>query len=150
MKIVQIIILLWIGIYLIACSKNCSLEKEKTHAVAIPLVEELANYAKNNGIPKSFRDIKKLPYNLEPCSKKPNLSICKDFKSGYFFKKDNEYYSIGFSWIPTKKSPNGFGLNIIHNTTYCNYQIFDDNRLESNYLEPSCSLIGSCKGWGKQ
>jgi hypothetical protein len=150
MKTIQIIILMLVGVYITACSKNCSLEKEKVHTVAAPLVKKLANYAKSNGIPKSFEDIKDLPYNLESCLIKPNLSICQGFKSGYFFKKDNEYYSVGFSWIPIQESPNGFGLNITHNTTHCTYQIYYDGKLEPNYLEPTCALIGSCRAWGKQ
>lgn len=133
----------------IGCT-NCKLEKEKTHKVAVPIVESLAKYAKVNGIPKSFKDIKDFPYKLESCSKKPNISECKVLKNGFYFIKDSEYYSIDFGWIPSKVNPRGFNLVIIHNTTDCIYEIYYNDELVKNHSESTCSMIGSCKGWGKQ
>jgi hypothetical protein len=137
-------ILLFIG------CQNCKLEKDKTSKVAIPIVESLAKYAKVNGIPKSFKDIKDFSYKLEPCSKKPNILECKVLADGYYFIKDNEYYSINIIYFPNKKVPLGFGLVIIHNTTDCAYEIYFNKKLKKDYSKASCSMIGSCKGWGKQ
>lgn len=144
------IIVITVGVYLTGCNKNCTLETEKVETAVAPLVETLANYAQSNGIPKSLADLKNLPYSLEPCTKKPDLTICKEFEEEYVFEKDHEYYSVGIGWIPTQTSPNGFSLNVTHHTTYCSYEIFYNGRLEPNYSKPTCSLIGSCKGWGKQ
>jgi len=130
--------------------QNCKLEKEKTHQAAIPIVEALAKYAKINGIPKSFYDIKNFPYKLESCSKKPNILECKVLKDGYYFIKDNQFYSVKFSWTPNKEQLLGFGIFVAHNTTACYYDIYLDKKLNNNYLKPACSMIGSCKGWGKQ
>jgi len=130
--------------------QNCKLEKEKTHKVAVPIVESLAKYAKTNGIPKSFKDIKDFPYKLESCSKKPNILECKVLENGYFFIKDGKYYVIKLWLYPFEKSPKGFGLKIIHNTTNCGYDIYFNNKVRQNYYIPSCSLIGKCRGWGRQ
>ncbi len=138
-----------LGFILTGC-QNCKLEKDKTHKVAVPIVESLAKYAKEQGIPKSFKDIKDFPYKLEACSKHSNILECKVLKNGYFFIKDSEYYSIDFAWIGLESDPKGFGLAIVHNTTDCAYEIYLNKKLERNYLKPTCSLIGSCKGWGKQ
>ena len=137
-------------VFLFIGCQNCKLEKDKTSKVAIPIVESLAKYAKVNGIPKSFKDVKDFPYKLEPCSKKPNILECKVLSDGYFFIEDNEYYSINIIYFPNKKAPLGFGLAIIHNTTDCAYEIYFNKKLKKNYSKASCSMIGSCKGWGKQ
>jgi hypothetical protein len=137
-------------VFLFIGCQNCRLEKDKTSKVAIPIVESLAKYAKVNGIPKSFKDIKDFPYKLEPCSKKPNILECKVLTDGYYFIKNNEYYSVRLSWIPNKQMLTGFGLDIMHNTTNCYYTIYHHKKIEKNYLESACSMIGSCKGWGKQ
>jgi len=137
-------------IFIFTSCKNCKLESDKTHQAAIPIVEALAKYAKTNGIPKSFDDIKNFPYKLEPCSKKPDILVCKVLKDGYYFNKDNQFYSVKIRWIPNKEQLSGFGIFVIHNTTACYYDIYFDKKLNNNYFKPACSLIGSCKGWGKQ
>jgi len=137
-------------VFLFIGCQNCKLEKDKTSKVSIPIVESLAKYAKVNGIPKSFKDIKNFPYKLEPCSKKTNILECKVLTDGYYFIKDNEYYSINIIYFPNKKVPLGFGLAIIHNTTDCAYEIYFNKKLKKDYSKASCSMIGSCKGWGKQ
>jgi hypothetical protein len=144
-----LIIAIAIFVLLQGCT-TCKLEKEKPHLAAIPIVKSLANYAKSNGIVKSFKDIKDFPYKLEPCSKKPNISECKVLKDGYYFIKDNEYYSVNIIYFPNKKVPLGFGLAIIHNTTDCAYEIYFNKKLKKDYSKASCSMIGSCKGWGRQ
>jgi len=127
------------------CQK-CKLEENLTHNVAIPIVESLAKYAKQNGIPKSFKDIKNFPYKLESCSKKSNIRECKILNDGYFFKKDGKYYSLKL-WI---YSINGFGIKIIHNTTNCGYDIYSNGKVNKNYYNPTCSLTGDCQQWGRQ
>ena len=142
---------LFIGIVFIfiGCT-NCKLEKDITHNTALPIVKSLARYAKVNGIPKSFKEVKDFPYKLEPCSKKPNILECKVLKDGYFFIKNGQYYSIKLWFYPFENSPKGFGLIIIHNTTNCGYDIFRNKRVRNNYLQPACSMIGKCRGWGRQ
>ncbi len=146
----KVLLLFFIMVLFVGCQFGCKLEGDKTHKVAIPIVEALANYAKQNGIPKSFKDIKNFPYKIEPCSKKPNILVCEVLKEGYYFKYNDEYYAIDFAWFALKTAPNGFGLKINYNTTLCGYEIYHSGKLKSNYLKPFCSMIGGCEAWGRQ
>ena len=135
-------------VFIFTGCQNCKLEKEITHNTAVPIVKSLAKYAEVNGIPKSFKDVKDFPYKLEPCSKKPNISECEVLKDGYFFTKDGKYYSVRLWLYPFDNSPIGVGLDIIHNTTHCTYDIYHNNELKKNYSEATCSL--TCKGGLRQ
>jgi len=136
-------------VFIFTGCQNCKLEKDKTYKVAVPIVESLAKYAKVNGIPKSFKDIKKFPYKLESCSKKPNLE-CKVLKDGFYFIKDNEYFSLKLDYYPNKEVSSGFGLVFVYNTTSCIYNIYSNSKVEKNYSKPACSMIGSCAGLWRQ
>jgi len=129
-------------------SGYCELEGEKTHKAALPVVEALAAYAGKNGIPNldSFEQIEGIPYELRPCSERPDLMECEVLKDGYYFQISEEYYSIRM-W---KGYPSGFGLTMIHNYTDCEYSLMHNHKINPAYLQPACSLIGKCAGWFRQ
>lgn len=151
-KIILTVSVLVVGVWAMSFGGHCELESEKTHEVAIPVVEALAAYAEKNGIPNldGFDQIEGIPYELKPCSEKPDLMECKVLKRGYYFQVEEEYYSIRMGGIPTKEDPIGFGVDIAHNYTDCSYTIYRKKKLSSTYLQPACSLIGTCAGWFRQ
>ena len=133
-------------------SGYCELEGEETHKAAIPVVEALAAYAEKNGIPNldNFEQIEGIPYELKPCSKRPDLMECEVLKRGYFFQTEEGYFSIAMGGNPTREKPRGFSLSIVHNYTKCNTNVYYDGQIEKNYSILACSLIGRCRGWFKQ
>ena len=144
-------ILLYISIaYIFIGCLDCRLEDKKVHKIATPIIDSLHKYAIKNGIPKSFKNIINLPYNLKPCSSKPDLPECKILKDGYFFVKDGEYYVVKLWLYPFEYSPKGFGLIIVYHTTNCGYDIYSNSKIKVNYKQPACSMIGRCTGFFRQ
>jgi len=146
-KVVLIAIVLLAGIWVMSMRGHCELESEKTHKAALPIVEALAKYAEKNGEPHAddFKQIKQMPYEVKPCSERPDLMVCQVLKDGYFFHIDRDYYSIRL-W---RAYPSGFGLESTHRYTVCIYFIYD-GILTKNYAKPACSLNNKCAGWFRQ
>lgn len=137
-----------LSVWAMSFGGHCELEGEKTHKAAIPVVEALAAYAEKNGIPNldSFDQIEGMPYELKPCSERPDLMECEVLKNGYYFQVSDEYYSIRM-W---EGYPSGLGLAVIHNYTDCEYSLVNDGKIDHTYSQPACSLIGRCAGWFRQ
>ena len=96
-KIILIVSILAVGVWAMSFKSGyCELEGEKTHKAAIPVVEALAAYAEKNGIPNldNFDQIEGIPYELKPCSERPDLMECEVLKWGYYFKTEEGYFSI--------------------------------------------------------
>ena len=147
-KIFITVTVLAVSVWAMSFGGYCELEGEKTHKAAVPVVEALAAYAEKNGIPNldNFDQIEEIPYELKPCSERPDLIECEVLKDGYYFQADDDFYSVRM-W---KGYPSGFGLAVIHNYTDCEYSLFNDGKIENAYLQPACSLIGKCAGWFRQ
>lgn len=133
-------------------SGYCELEGEKTHQAALPIVEALAVYTQKNGIPNldNFDQIEGIPYELKPCSERPDLMECEVLKDGYYFQIEDNHYSIAMTKNLNPSRPKALILNIAHNYTICIYTIYVKDKLLSNYLQPACSLNGKCAGWFRQ
>jgi hypothetical protein len=147
-KIIIISVILVAGVWAMSMRGHCELESEQTHKVAKPIVEALAAYAKENGIPNldNFDQIKGIPYKLQPCSQRPDLEECKNVYNGYYFKLNEELYIIRM-W---EVYPSGFGLEIMFNYTNCGYTIYKNNKIKTTYLQPACSLNNKCSAWFRQ
>ena len=148
-KAILIASVLAVGLWAMSMKSGyCKLEQEATHKAAVPVVEALAAYAKEHGIPNldSFEQIEGIPYELKPCSERPDLMECEVLKDGYYFQRGEDFYSIRL-W---RGYPSGFGLAVIHNYTNCEYSLLKNNKIEDQYLRPACSLIGECTGWFRQ
>jgi len=142
-------ILLGLVVFLGGCAKHCGEDGPKIHEATKPIVEAIAAYAKEYGEPKSILDVKGIPYKLTPCSERPDLHECITFKVGYFFKMGDSYFSIRLgSWEGSLNSTAGFNLYATHSYTRCSYRIFEDGKLNDNYLVPKCGVLPSCgEGW---
>jgi len=151
-KIILIAVVLVAGVVAMSMRGHCELEGEKTHEVAKPIVEALAAYAKEHGIPNlaSFEQIKGIPYTLRPCSERPDLEECKGVYQGYYFKIEDDYYSVSMWSGESNLKLISFGLEIFHNYTMCSYGIYRKEKLETTYLQPACSLNGKCSAWFRQ
>jgi len=151
-KIFITAVILTAGLWAMSFKGYCELEGEKTHKAALPVVEALAAYAERNGIPNfdSFEQIKGIPYELKPCSERPDLMECEGMEDGYFFQLDNEYYSIALWGGERNSKLVTFGLFIAHNYSTCSYEIYDMEKVKTDYMQKSCSLSGKCAGWFRQ
>ena len=151
-KIILTVSVLVVGVWAMSFGGHCELEGEKTHKAAVPVVEALASYAKKNGIPNldNFDQIKRIPYELKPCSERPELMECEVLKEGYFFQIDEEYYSITMTKNLNPSRPPVLILNISHRYTLFMYTIYVKDKVIKNYIQPACSLIGKCAGWFRQ
>ncbi len=123
------------------CTSSCHLEKEKTHKMATPFIEKIANYVKQNGIPQNLNNFKF----ITSCAEKQDIKECKNVKNKYFFTYKNEIYTVKPYWGAYSS---GFGLMVQYHDTICSYEIYHD-KFNSNYLKPTCSLIPKCNGWGQ-
>jgi hypothetical protein len=152
-KAILIASVLAVGLWAMSMKSGyCKLEQEATHQAAVPIVEALAAYAKEHGIPNldSFEQIEGIPYELKPCSERHDLMECEVLKRGYYFQTEDGFFSIAMGGNPTQKDPIGFMLSITHNYTNCGYGIYKKGKIKSTYLQPTCSLIGNCAGWFRQ
>ena len=151
-KIIIISVILVAGVWAMSMRGHCELESEQTHKVAKPIVEALAAYAKENGIPNldNFDQIKEIPYELKPCSERPDLMECQVLKEGYYFQIGKDYYSIAMGGSPTRENPKGFLFTIAHNYTVCGSSIYNNGKIDNTYLEFTCSLNGKCAAWFRQ
>ena len=151
-KIIFTVSILVVGVWAMSFGGYCELEGEKTHKAAIPVVEALAAYAEKNGIPNldNFDQVEGIPYELKPCSERPDLMECEVLKDGYYFQIGEDYYTVRMSGIPSREKPIGFGMDISYNYTNCSYTIYKKKALTASYMQPACSLIGRCAGWFRQ
>jgi hypothetical protein len=151
-KIIIISVILVAGVWAMSMRGHCELESEQTHKVAKPIVEALAAYAKENGIPNldNFDQIKEIPYELKPCSERPDLMECQVLKEGYYFQIGKDYYSIRMWGGERNMKLVSFGLDISHNFTICSYGIYDKEEGLDKYLQPNCYLNGKCAAWFRQ
>ena len=145
----KVLILLGLVVVLGGCVKNCGEDSAKIHKLTKPIVEVLAVYTKEHGEPKSMIDVKGIPYKLMPCSDNPELHECNTLKQCYFFKVDDEYFTIRLgSWGGKLNTSTGLMLLATHSYTKCLYVIYEDGKLKDNYLSPSCGVLPSCgEGW---
>ena len=147
-KAILIASVLAVGLWAMSMKSGyCKLEQEATHKAAVPVVEALAAYAKEHGIPNldSFEQIEGIPYKLKPCSERPDLMECEVLKDGYYFQTNDGFFTLRLSG-----KPQGFALQIAHNCTDCSYTIFRYQKLTKKYLQPTCVLNGKCAGWFRQ
>jgi len=152
-KMLVILTVLAAGVWAMSFKSGyCELEGEKTHKAALPVLEALAAYAEKNGIPNldSFEQIEGIPYELKPCSERPELMECEVLDDGYYFQIGEDYYAVGMAGSPTNNKPKGFFLSVAHNYTICDTLIFYDGHLVDTYSKLTCSLNGKCAGWFRQ
>ena len=145
----KILILLGLVVVLGGCAKNCGEDGAKIQKATKPIVEALVAHTKEHGEPKSIMDVDGIPYELTLCDKNSKLHECNTLKQGYFFKADNEYFTIRLIKRGGElNTSTGFMLFATHSYTKCLYVIYKDGKLTDNYLSPRCGVLSSCgEGW---
>lgn len=141
--------LLGLVVVLGGCAKNCGEDGAKIQKVTKPIVEALAAYTKEHGEPKSIMDVDGIPYQLTSCDKNLKLHECVSLKGGYYFKIENEYFAIRVDqWGGVLNSTTGTLLITTHQYTVCDYKVYENGKLTSEYATPHCGVLPSCgEGW---